>query len=67
MNDRKQWFLNRIWKRIYRDPMNCPCPSCKQVDVEWLIIEDRFHAINLFDTEGDYAVEWILLNYRDEK
>lgn len=67
IHPRLQRFLDRIWQRIYRDPVTCPCPACKQVDEEWLVIEDRSHAIHLSDVEWDYAAEWVLLNYRDVK
>lgn len=65
--ERRKRFLDRIWKRIYRDPVTCPCPICKQVDAEWLIVEDKIHAVHLRDVESDYAAEWVILNYRDEK
>lgn len=63
----KQWFLNRIGKRIYRDDAGCPCFHCKEVFEQGLVIRDDQHADYLFYTEHDYARENVFLNYRDKK
>jgi len=66
MSDRLQRFLDRIWKRIYRDS-DCQCQSCKDVEENWMVIIDEAHARYLCDLEWDYASEWVFLNYRDTK
>lgn len=30
MRHTKQWFRNRIGKRIYRKPLKCKCDSCQK-------------------------------------
>ena len=63
----KEWFIDRIGKKIYRDKTSCGCPSCRDIDDNWLIIFDKNHATYLYDVMCDYWYEWIELNYRDEK
>ena len=49
---RRQWFLDRIGKRVFRGPASCPCPTCTNVTNEGLIIHDEVHATYLHDIEG---------------
>lgn len=61
MND-KEWFLDRIGKRIYRDETSCKCSTCKEITEKGLIVTDEMHA--------DYlaAVSWETgIKYRDNK
>ena len=66
MTERDQWFIDRIGKRIYRNPVDCTCKDCQEINKNWLIIHDREHALYLSATESDYAADWFILNYRDE-
>ncbi len=47
----KQWFIDRIGKRIYRKNNICNCPVCIKVHKEGLIITDKDHAIYLYDCQ----------------
>lgn len=63
----KQYFLDRIGKRIYRNDSGCTCRDCKNIVENGLIINDEQHADYLFQTQNEYMAESIDLNYRDEK
>ena len=61
-----QWFIDRIGKRIYRDPSKC-CAHCDAVAKNGLIISDETHAIYLSDMESALVAEGTSPNYRDKK
>lgn len=63
----KQWFLDRIGKRIYRDEGDCECVHCKDIEENGFIISDANHALYVYDAQNDMASEGGFLNYRDEK
>ena len=65
--ERKQWFIDRIGKRVFREETSCGCESCKRIGNEGLIINDEMHAIYLHDIEGMYNAEGHKLKYRDER
>ena len=45
----KQWFIDRIGKRIYRKNNICNCDICLNIHLEGLIVIDEMHAIYLYD------------------
>lgn len=47
----KQWFIDRIGKRIYREKNICNCSVCLKVHEVGLIITDKDHAIYLYDCQ----------------
>ena len=47
----KQWFIDRIGKRIYRKNNICNCAVCLNVHEVGLIITDKDHAIYLYDCQ----------------
>ena len=47
----KQWFIDRIGKRIYREKNVCNCEVCTAVHKEGLIITDEQHANYLYDCQ----------------
>jgi hypothetical protein len=47
----KQWFIDRIGKRIYRKNNVCNCEVCTTVHKEGLIITDEQHANYLYDCQ----------------
>ncbi len=63
----KQFFLDRIGKRIFRDKSTCPCPVCKEIEENGLVITDEEAAEYIYEIQCAYAEEGKLLNYRDEK
>jgi hypothetical protein len=48
---RRQWFLDRIGKRVFRKPNGCSCATCEKITKEGLIIADESHAIYMHDAE----------------
>jgi len=62
----KQWFIDRIGKKIYRNSNGCDCEVCKNIGVHGVIVSNELHAIYLFDIQNAYNEEGINLNYRDE-
>lgn len=63
--DRKQWFIDRIGKRVFRNKTGCDCVICVLVSEKGLIITDEFHAIYLYDTETDFTAEGNPTHYFD--
>lgn len=69
-DQRKQWFLDRVGKRVFRDKSFCDCEVCKRVEDEGLIIHDESHALYLLDIESlsnDPKESNHPIKYRDEK
>ena len=64
---RKQWFLSRIGKRVFRNETSCTCNICKHVSQCGLVISDESHAIYLLDCECEYTNEGHPLRYFDTK
>lgn len=58
----QKWFLNRIWKRVYRDDTECKCEDCAEVAKNGLIIADKDEAYNLYVYHCESGI-----NYRDIK
>ena len=65
----KQWFLDRIGKRIFRSETGnvCGCLDCKKVLGKGLLIRDKDHAEYIYNVQVDFAENGDYLNYRDEK
>lgn len=57
IESRKQWFIDRIGKRVYRGETSCQCETCKRISKEGLIISDLMHAEYLYDVEGISQIE----------
>jgi hypothetical protein len=47
----KQWFIDRVGKRIFRKNNNCSCPICLDVFENGLVIGSEMHAIYLYDCQ----------------
>ena len=52
----RQWFYDRIGKRVYRTKSTCPCSVCAAVYKKGLIITDYDHANYLLDCEGEIGL-----------
>ena len=65
----KDWFIERIGKRIYRDCQNKDhdenCSTCKRVTEEGIVVQDKMHAWYLSGIDADFGAEGIKSNYRD--
>lgn len=56
---KKQWFLNRIGKRIFRlTKTSCECNSCVNVYENGTIILDKQHAEYLFLCQNEMELEY---------
>jgi len=62
----KEWFLERVGKRIFRDKQKelC-CQTCGMVEVYGLVIIDEEHAFYLSHIDSDFANDGVYSNYRD--
>ncbi len=65
MQNREEWFKERIGKRVYRNNNGCVCSTCTQVALEGLIIGDEMHASYLQNCEAEYTAEGHPLRYFD--
>ena len=59
---RKQWFVERIGKRVFRTKGDCPCETCERVFQHGLVISDAMHADYLWTVEMEIG-----LTYYDTK
>ena len=62
---RKQWFIDRIGKRVYRNKTSCDCATCERIYTDGIIISDSTHADYIFDCECIYNAEGNPLKYFD--
>jgi hypothetical protein len=62
MTHDKQWFIDRIGKRVYRDKNPCDCEICMNVFEKGVIIENEMHATYLYDAQ--HELQYI---YSDKK
>lgn len=60
-------FEGAIGKTIYRDSNGCPCPDCKYIEANGLVVRDELHAEYLSGIQEEYLFDGIKLNYRLEK
>jgi hypothetical protein len=64
-DQRLNWFIERIGKRIFRNVTSCKCQTCKLVFENGLIIGNEIHANYLYDMECIYTHEGSPLKYFD--
>lgn len=65
--DRRQWFLERVGKVVYRNRTTCSCSTCETVYKEGLMIGDRLQAEYLNDVVGESNIRYFdTLEERDE-
>lgn len=51
-----EWFIGRIWKKVYRDKSPCGCDDCtRHLNFGW-VIEDEQDAIRLYNEQIKYKV-----------
>jgi predicted metal-binding protein len=62
--ERKQWFLNRIGKVVYRSEVTCGCEHCKDVYNNGLTVGDKDHADYLYDWECITSIDYPKLPVR---
>lgn len=65
--NRKQWFLDRVGKKVYRNDNGCKCPICEDVAYNGIIIGSAMHANYLYDIECGYNADGHPLKYTDHK
>ena len=66
-DERKQWFIDRIGKIVYRNKTSCECVICADVYKHGLVIANKMHADYLYDCEAIYTAEGNPLRYFDTK
>ena len=54
----KQWFINRIWKRVYRWSVDCKCITCTDVEKDWVEIYNESHADYLYTVQYDLQINY---------
>lgn len=62
----KEWFIERIGKRIYRDKDGC-CAECDFNAENGVIVEGEFYAEQYALVDAEFAACGTFMNYRDEK
>ena len=65
MTERKQWFIDRIGKRVYRNKIVCPCVVCKTVYNYGITIADTLSADYMCEIEATSNSEGEPLMYFD--
>lgn len=55
---RKQWFLDRVGKRVFRAPVHCKCKSCEDGHLNGILISDKDHADYLHCCEGELGIRY---------
>lgn len=63
----KQWFLDRIGKKIFRDQEYVCCPTCTDVMNNGIVVSDADHAEYLSNIDAEFFQGGTKLNYRDIK
>lgn len=55
----KQWFIECIGKKVFRDTNKCNCQVCVDVFNNGLVISDENHANYLFDIQNELGYNYI--------
>lgn len=55
-DERQQWFLDRLGKRVFRNHNSCDCGVCGKVGDMGIIINNKLHAYYLQDCELELEV-----------
>jgi len=58
--DRTQWFLDRIGKRVFRNKDGCNCPSCLNVAEQGIVIASEEHAryLDMIEATPDMEIKY---------
>ena len=56
MKHDKQWFIERIGKRIFLENNHCPCAICVDVFENGLIIDSNYMAQFFFDCQNQMGM-----------
>lgn len=65
MTNRKQWFLDRIGKTVFRTDTYCNCDACTREYTEGVFIDDAQIAESLSDVESHHAYHAKYLKFFD--
>jgi hypothetical protein len=65
MSNRKQWFIDRIGQRVYRNHVGCDCTICKGGYTHGIIISDPLSADYIWESESISNSEGDPLMYFD--
>lgn len=54
----KDWFVERIGKRVFRTEASCKCDSCVDVEKNGLVIADEMHADYLYHCQNEMNLHY---------
>jgi len=57
MNERKQFFIDNIGNRLYRNNTGCDCNICKDVLENGIVPMSVLEATYLYDIESDFTAD----------
>lgn len=66
INDRLQWFYDRVGKVVYRNNY-CECPVCVDVYLTGILLKDKDHAAYCYDHELLYTADGSPMKYFDTR
>lgn len=55
---RQDWFISMIGKRVYRAPVSCQCESCKNGNLNGILVDDEMHADYLHACESEMRIRY---------
>lgn len=55
--ERKQWFIDRIGKRVWRN-ITCECCHCQLLMSTGILVRDEFHANYLSEMEAECGYKY---------
>lgn len=58
LEQREQWFIDRIGQTIYRTKVKCDCNSCKISYENGIEIKDKEHANFIFKHECELGISY---------
>ncbi len=64
-DERNQWFLDRVGKRVYRNKTTCDCLTCENVYKKGIVITDETDANYLHSIEVDFTASGDPTHYFD--
>ena len=57
-NKTKQWFLDRVGKKIFRTKSKCSCPACTHVYNDGLYLLNELHANYAYDNSLELDIHY---------
>lgn len=64
-NDRRNWFIDRIGKRVFRNDTGCECLECYNIVKSGFIIENCDMAEYLYEQMEEKQLQGLKIGYFD--